>query len=170
MIVECKFCKNKFDKKDQREFCSNRCNIMGNIKIADNGCWEWQKGCDEFGYGHFRDFSNKKQQNTHRISYKTFKGEIPKGKFVCHQCDNPKCVNPSHLWIGSCKENMQDASNKGRTHKGNTFGAKLSIEDVLKIRKEYGPGMGYKKLGKKYSVDWSNIRAIVKRRSWGKIE
>lgn len=168
MIKKCKHCKKDFDKLSQREFCSNGCNILGNIKKIGN-CWEWQKGKDDFGYGHFRNFLTGKMENAHRISYKTFKGNIPKGTFVCHSCDNAKCCNPEHLWLGSCKDNMQDAKKKERTLKGNKFRAKITADVVMKIRSEYGPKMGYKELGKRYKLDWSNIRAIIKRRSWKEI-
>jgi HNH endonuclease len=180
----CKKCRNEiyFIKKSKiccvcgtrfltngRTHCSNKCNILGNIEISDRGCWEWQKGADEFGYGHFRDRITGKTENAHRISYKVFKGEIPKGIFVCHSCDNPKCCNPDHLWAGTCKENMQDAKTKGRTLKGNKFRAKLSESDIIEIRKSYGIENSYKSLGKKYGVESSNIRAIIKRRSWKNI-
>lgn len=165
MIVKCKFCEKNYNKLSNREFCSNGCNILGNIKKVGK-CWEWQKGCKEFGYGQTRDLETGKSITLHRLSYKIFKGLIPKGAFVCHSCDNAKCCNPEHLWLGNCKENMQDCKEKGRTLKGNKFRAKISENDVLKIRKEYSAEMGYKKLAKKYAVDWSNIRAIIKRRSW----
>jgi len=48
------------------------------------------------------------------VSYRIFKGDIPKGLYVCHACDNPRCINPDHLWVGTAKENMQDAKRKGR--------------------------------------------------------
>lgn len=165
MKSKCRFCEEEFEKLNQRMFCSNRCNILGNVEKKD-GCWNWKKGCKEFGYGQFRNFETGKMETAHRISYKTFKGIIPNEAFVCHSCDNPKCCNPEHLWIGNCKENMQDAQNKGRTLKGNTFRAKISAMEVMKIRQEYNCKFGYRKLGKKYGVHWSNIRAIIKKRSW----
>jgi len=80
-------------------------------------CWNWtgtfnngtvQRG---FYYGQFWD---KKIWSAHRWSYTFFRGEIPEGKMVCHHCDNPSCVNPFHLFVGTAKDNMQDCLRKGR--------------------------------------------------------
>jgi hypothetical protein len=75
-------------------------------------CWEWIGSTDIENYGIVK--WNKKRFRAHRISYELFKGEIPKGLCVCHSCDNPKCVNPNHLWVGTIKENNTDRTQKGR--------------------------------------------------------
>lgn len=76
------------------------------------GCWEWQACTNNIGYGFIRD--SGKMRTAHRVSYELFKGLIPAGKIVCHTCDNPKCVNPDHLWIGTNKDNYDDMVRKGR--------------------------------------------------------
>ena len=76
-------------------------------------CWEWTAATNNIGYGMFR-FDNYKMRTAHRVSYELHKGPIPQGKVVCHTCDNPKCVNPDHLWVGTLKDNAQDMVNKGR--------------------------------------------------------
>ncbi len=81
----------------------------------NNGCWEWNAGCFSDGYGAFS--YQRKTQKAHRISYLLFVGMIPKGKMVLHRCDNPPCVNPAHLFIGTAKDNAHDAIQKGR-HRG----------------------------------------------------
>jgi hypothetical protein len=111
----CKRCNEKFiGKGRKREYCTTRCKLMHNVHISPNGCWEWQGDLHPNGYAYTTNHETEKKAHIHRISYQIFKGEIPVGKYVCHHCDNRKCCNPDHLWIGSAKENMQDAKRKGR--------------------------------------------------------
>jgi hypothetical protein len=84
-------------------------------------CWEFQGGKNNIGYGMIRD--NKKMRTTHRVSYEEHKGPIPHGLCVMHSCDNPICCNPSHLSVGTMKDNMHDMIKKNR-HK--PFGGALA--------------------------------------------
>lgn len=82
------------------------------IRRLDNGCWEWI-GCRwKGGYGYLRP--NRKIISAHRYMYELYKGPIPDGLDACHTCDNPWCVNPDHIWLGTHGENMKDAYRKGR--------------------------------------------------------
>lgn len=74
-------------------------------------CWMWHGNIDTNGYG--RTTFNGVRTGAHRVSYFLLKGEIPKGMMACHHCDNPKCVNPAHIFIGTQKDNMQDWTKKG---------------------------------------------------------
>lgn len=77
--------------------------------VADNGCWVWQRGkFRSFGHGIYRG------RSAHRYAYEQAFGPIPKGMLVCHSCDNPPCVNPAHLWLGTNLDNMRDMVAKGR--------------------------------------------------------
>lgn len=80
------------------------------------GCWNWQACVNESGYGIF-GIQKKRIDRAHRISWRLTKGEIPKGIFVCHACDNPRCVKPAHLFLGSNQDNVTDMVRKGRNSK-----------------------------------------------------
>jgi len=80
--------------------------------LKSDSCWEWQASLTDKGYGQF--FDKGVRILAHRYSYKLRFGKIPEGLFLCHTCDNPKCVNPDHLKPGTQKDNIQDMIAKGR--------------------------------------------------------
>jgi len=93
--------------------------LLNKIKINDvTDCWIWQGGTNNVGYGMIR--AEHGMRTTHRVSYEEHKGIIPAGMCVLHSCDNPKCVNPDHLRLGTHRENTQEMIRKGRSnHFGN---------------------------------------------------
>lgn len=129
-------------------------------------CLEWTGQLNTHGYGTFK--RQGKVHAAHRISYKQSHGEIPKGMFVCHTCDNRKCCNPLHLFLGTPKENSEDRDAKGRGSRGERSGvAKLSEKDVLEIRKKYSPERNSsRKLAREYDVSKPTILRVVNRKTW----
>lgn len=124
------------------------------IKITDS-CWTWEGRKHRQGYGLF--FYNGKTRYAHRVSYELYIGEIPKGEgfhgtCVLHKCDNTSCVNPSHLFLGTHKDNMIDKELKGR---GGQTGhpRKLSDEDILRIKNKRKNNKGINRYKKGYSIN-----------------
>ena len=117
------------------------------------GCWEWNRAIDPNGYGAAR---NDRKIGAHRLSYEEFIGPIPKGMNICHSCDNTKCVNPDHLWVGTQKENIHDGLKKGRINRR----YKVSEEDVKDICSSKESALS---LAKKYKISWGYVYVIKKR-------
>jgi hypothetical protein len=131
------------------------------VKKTDN-CWIWTASVNKQGYGALS--IGKKQIRAHRVSYMLFKGQIPDGMHVCHSCDNPSCVNPDHLWIGTPKDNAKDCLMKNRFPIGQRAGrAKLTEHEVIMIRRATIVG---KAIAKKYNISLEQVYNIRQRRSW----
>jgi hypothetical protein len=133
------------------------------VDVKEGGsCWLWRGGLFETGYGAFRH--NGQTQLAHRFAAVLNFGPIPDGLNVCHKCDVKACVNPEHLFLGTHRDNMLDASVKGRmAHGERTGGAKLTAKDVSEIRQST---MTHAWLARHYGVDDSNIYCIRKRKTW----
>lgn len=84
-------------------------------KVQHTGCWEWLGGRTHDNYG---KFWMDKTMKAHKVSFLLYKGEVPQGMVVMHICDNPPCVNPDHLRLGTQLDNIRDRDIKGRTKKG----------------------------------------------------
>lgn len=108
----CLICQLPCNKKNKLAVCSDQCRLRYYIKI-ENNCWNWQGALNHGGYGKF-SMKTYKNISAHRASYIIFKGKIADNLYVCHTCDNPKCVNPDHLWLGTNKDNQRDSIKKGR--------------------------------------------------------
>lgn len=122
-------------------------------------CWEWGAGKQGDGYGCF--YANGQTHLAHRFSYLVYVGEIPSGMFVCHRCDNPPCVNPSHLFLGTCADNVRDSMNKGRRRTYDDI-TKLSTADVAAIQTSYTGAWGQQAfLAREYGVHRSVVNRIV---------
>ena len=107
--------------------------LLERVSIDDEtGCWEW--GLSVFDYGYAKMSYKGKMLTAHRVAYETFIGQIPDGLLVCHHCDNPKCINPDHLFIGTHQDNSNDKIKKGRGVQG-FAGKKHTEESRRKIGK-----------------------------------
>jgi hypothetical protein len=139
-------------------------------KKTPSGCIEWQGSKFVRGYG--RSFMNGRQCTASRVSYSMFVGPIPEGLHILHSCDNPPCVNPTHLRAGTSKENMQERERKGRRKAPKGEGhsmAKLTEDDVRAIRGNHdpkSPERNSRALAKQYGVDYSMIRLIINNKNW----
>ena len=167
-------------------FCSRHCAILAirnnsgaarqpvearfwNRVDKTGDCWEWTGYKQARGYGEMS--VDGKRVLAHRVSYKLEHGDIPDGVSVCHHCDNPSCVRPSHLFIGTQKDNMRDAANKGRmaghSNKGSLHGkSKLVESDVCEIRRLHSLGITQTTLSKMWNVSPSHVCNIVNRVYW----
>jgi len=97
------------------------------------GCWNWTGGRNATGYGCV--YVGNRPRFAHRVSFELSYGEIPKGMCVCHRCDNRRCVNPSHLFLGTKGDNTRDMIAKGRQARGSTHGfSKLTDSGVAALR------------------------------------
>jgi hypothetical protein len=128
----------------------------------NSGCWLWTSSVDSTGYGTF--WKDRTAQKAHRLSYQIHRGEIPAGMQVCHKCDNPLCVNPDHLFVGTLQDNMKDRNAKGRQARGVRHSkARLSEDDVRFIRSSNLTTIA---LGKMFNINHGSISAIRTRKNW----
>lgn len=146
-------------------------------------CWVWLAGKTSAGYGQFG-----KQGYAHRFAWEFYFGAAPGKLCVLHRCDNPSCVSPIHLFLGTPKTNSQDALKKGRLHKqaatlkrlwrekwsdrrGENVPHKLSDDLIRDIRRTYKKGVfGFKRLAKKYNISFGVAQRIIARKTWSHIE
>jgi HNH endonuclease len=143
--------------------------IWSRVEKTEDGCWNWTAGKGTRGYGHVR--IRGKTRAAHRLSYELATGPIPCGMFVCHRCDNPSCVNPEHLFLGTDADNMADKTAKGRQTKGASVNtAKLDAQVVQSIRESRAAGASYSQLAAKHGVSKQQIANIVLGRSWRHVQ
>lgn len=138
-----------------------------------SGCWEWN-GTRRNGYGRLivgsRTDGTRKSESAHRLSYKINFGVIPDGMEVCHKCDNPACINPQHLFVGTRQDNVLDREQKGRNvvHTGEEkTNSKLTRKSVKDARWEYAhKRTSYQTLANRYGVSKRTIMNAIKGVTW----
>ena len=169
-------------------------NFWSKYVVDENGCWIWQGYVAPSGYARCYFPRFKRCMNSSRAAWIILYGDIPPSLFVCHHCDNPKCINPKHLFLGTVKDNSQDALKKGRldaglkiassrvprgdnhwsrrmiekVHRGESqANSKLTNENVIEIRRlRESSGISHYKLAKMFGVSYVTIYKIVQRKTW----
>jgi hypothetical protein len=151
--------------------------FWGKVNIGNSKeCWNWKKGKTSKGYGTF--YISRISMQAHRVAYALTFGDIPENMCVLHRCDNPACCNPSHLFLGTNQDNVDDKMQKGRYKSGYTFrylrfngeqcgSAKLTNAQVKEIRNRYDGKRGSaSRLAREYDVSKSTVSRIVKNIIW----
>jgi hypothetical protein len=161
-------------------FCSLKCKGVARLGVINqsvidansipepnSGCWLWLGAKHQkFGYGKI-GYDNRKYQAAHRASYSVFNGEIPDGMLVRHKCDNPYCVNPDHLEVGTDADNMADMVRRGRSLKGGkNHNAVLNDTVVSDIKRRLFLGSNQKTIAAEFGVWGSAIQKIQTGNSW----
>jgi hypothetical protein len=184
--INCQQCNAAFlcprPRLRERKFCSRRCAYLGMHRQAQkplvdkysdrigspdsNGCIPWIGHINSNGYG----VLGGDGLLAHRIAYELAHGPIPSGLFVCHTCDNRKCCNPDHLFVGTNEDNMKDMASKGRAARGEKSArAKLMEADIRRIRLLAASGRSFRSIGQEYSIYSAYVSAIVSRKRWGHV-
>lgn len=184
MLVNCSHCATEFEKSPPRNalrFCSNECRFWHHVEKS-SGCWEWRGVRSAAGYGYT---STRPKLLAHRFSWTLAHGAGPGDLFVCHRCDNPGCVRPDHLFLGTVRDNAADMRHKGRSAMGDRNGtrrrpdtiargegrahAKLTETDVRRIRSAVAEGETTKAVADRYGVSFGLVAGIVRRERWAHV-
>lgn len=140
--------------------------VLDNVRLNRKGCWLWTGSMYANGYARtgIKYKVHVHKGRAYRLSYLLFVGEFNENLVVCHRCDNPRCVNPNHLFIGTMADNLNDMVIKGRSMQGEKhYKSKLTEEQVIKILRS---NELYSKLALQYNVSECTIRDIKLKRSW----
>lgn len=148
--------------------------FWGRVDVkSEDECWVWLRGLSNRGYG--KVTKDGKCTGAHRVSYEISKGKIPDGLCVLHKCDNPACVNPHHLFLGTLSDNIQDSIKKGRFRKGyhpseyrprgyaypHGFPVKLTPEIIDQIKSLTQNGERQIDIAKKFGIDQSTVSRVI---------
>lgn len=140
------------------------------MPAGDDACWEWQRAKDENGYGLIIMPGKRFPDRAHRVSFAMAFGPISEGQLVCHTCDNPPCVRPSHFFLGGHPENIADMDRKGRRtvlYGEDQTNHKLTADQVRAIRRLIGEGVSDYTIGPQFGVSATAVYHIRTGRNWG---
>ncbi len=157
-------CHREFVNKNKGYTKKSIIKIVNEIVPDKNGCKKWPYCIDQQGYGKMSWKNQTKRAS--RIVYECFKEKIPKGLVIRHTCDNPACVNPTHLLIGTLQDNVNDAVERKRLKVGEAHHAAKLNEQIVKYIREKEMNISNSTLGRKYKVSHKNIERIKTRKIW----
>lgn len=134
---------------------------------VEGDCWVWT-GANDGGLGYGKIYlSGGGQLKAHRVAWEMFNGDIKDGLFVLHHCDNPPCVNPAHLFLGTQYENIQDRHRKGRTSHGTSKPHAVLTDDIVRMAKTmFAMGLSKKQIAQGIGVSYVAIWHVLRGYSW----
>lgn len=138
--------------------------LSKHVKKAGD-CWEWTGCLTIGGYGKTR--AGYRHIMTHRYAYEQLVGQIPEGMFVCHRCDNRKCLNPAHLFLGTAQDNLRDSRDKGRFNAEKRYHTKPAL--VALIKRWSSLGMKPGKIARDLAMNNWTVLEIIRGRHWKEI-
>ena len=130
--------------------------------VSTDECVRWSGRVERDGYG------RTGKRLAHRVTWERCFGPIPTGMHVLHRCDNPPCVNPEHLFLGTHAENMLDMKLKGRSPRKPSY-VRVTMDQIREIRR-IGWSQATKKTGEQFGICASQVRNILHRRHWANVE
>lgn len=133
---------------------------------SESECWLWQRSMHVKGYGQIKKTGERRQAYAHRIAFELANGPIPDGKQVCHTCDNPRCVNPKHLFVGTSADNHQDMKRKNRHLFGEKNGGAVLTEQQVREILALLSVVSQHELGRRYGVSQGTISKIACGQRW----
>jgi hypothetical protein len=171
-----KFCACGAPLPSRKGYCSDRCHIRHNSTPDAKGCWQWDGALkDQKTYGRvtWTGSGGRRVVGAHQLSFTAFVGPVPRGHVVRHTCHNPRCVNPDHLVVGTQRDNIRDAKERGTLRLGHVMKgedsphSKLTADQVREIRADTRSQVT---IASAYGISQSTISAIRLRRKWKHIE
>ena len=171
MDVVCEACGMSFRRQHGHfpRYCSVGCRPDTNIpatlakfsRLAESGCIEWTGSLTKSG-GYGQLSVNGMPKRAHRVAYELVHGQIPNRFLVCHYCDNPKCINVDHLFLGTHADNIRDCISKGRARKF----SKLAAEDIIEMRALHRAGVPIRQIAIARNLVYITVYYAVTGRHW----